>query len=117
MDMLREARTGARVVPLSIHGGAQVKVIPGGGFSVPKRDLAGVLQLLLGHRQLTVAPGLPLASALVKEMGTFTVKVNVATGAESFEAWRERDNDDLVLSVAMGVWWRERGVVARVVPL
>ena len=36
------------------------------------------------------------------------VKVNVATGNESFEAWRERDRDDLVLATALPLWYSER---------
>jgi hypothetical protein len=79
-----------------------------GSWSVPKRELAGVLQVLLGTRRLQVAPALPLALVLGKELATFTAKINVATGSESFEAWRTRDHDDLVLAVALACWYAER---------
>ena len=36
------------------------------------------------------------------------VKINIATGHHSYEAWREGDHDDLVLAVAMACWCGER---------
>jgi len=36
------------------------------------------------------------------------VKINLATGHDSYEAWREGDHDDLVLAVAMACWTGER---------
>jgi hypothetical protein len=62
---------------------------------------------LLGTRRLLVVPSLPLAAALTQEMSTFKVKVNSATGNESFESWREKDHDDLVLAVGLACWFGE----------
>jgi hypothetical protein len=67
-----------------------------------------VLQVLLGTRRLKVSPALPLAKVLTQEISTFKVKVNIAPGTESFEAWRERDHDDLVLAVALACWFSEQ---------
>lgn len=78
------------------------------GFTVPKRDLAGILQVLLQSRRLQVAKELPEAPQLVQELQTFKVKINIATGNESFEAWREKDRDDLVLAVAIAAWLGEQ---------
>ena len=39
--------------------------------------------------------------------GTFTSKI-VRAGAESYEALRDQEHDDLVLAVAMALWWGER---------
>ena len=36
------------------------------------------------------------------------MKINVATGHDSYEAWREGDHDDLVLSLALAVWYGQR---------
>jgi hypothetical protein len=44
---------------------------------------------------------------LVKELKAFKVTVTTA-GHETFEAWRERDHDDLVLAVALAVWLSDR---------
>jgi hypothetical protein len=109
-DLLRRARPKARLVPVTITGGTHTACAEDGCWSVPKRELAGVLQVLLGTRRLQVSPSLPLAKVLGRELGTFKVKVNIATGSESFEAWRERDHDDMVLAVAMAAWWSERGM-------
>jgi hypothetical protein len=57
---------------------------------------------------LKIAPALREAKTLTKELQTFRVKVSLAKANESFEAWRERDHDDLVLAVAMAVWLAER---------
>jgi hypothetical protein len=42
----------------------------------------------------------------MRELGTFTVRITEA-GNESFEAWREKDRDDLVLAVALACWAAE----------
>jgi hypothetical protein len=65
-----------------------------------------VLQVLLGNRRLHVAPTLPEAKVLLRELGTFTVKVTDSLN-ETFESWRERDHDDLVLAVALACWAAE----------
>jgi hypothetical protein len=36
------------------------------------------------------------------------VKINISTAHDSYEAWREGDHDDLVLSVALARWAGER---------
>jgi hypothetical protein len=43
----------------------------------------------------------------VQELLAFRVKVT-ASANETFEAWRERDHDDLVLAVATAAWVGER---------
>jgi hypothetical protein len=98
-----------RLMPVTITGGAGPGTYAAGGqgWTVPKRTLASVLQAVLGTRRLQVAPALPLAAVLVRELETFSVKINLATGAETFEAWRERDHDDLVLAVALACWCGE----------
>jgi hypothetical protein len=58
---------------------------------------------------LQVARGLPLAPVLVKELEAFQVKIT-ANAHETFAAWRERDHDDLVLSVALAAWVGEHAM-------
>jgi hypothetical protein len=113
VDLFRTARVAARLVPVTIHGGHAVTPTPDGGYNVPKVDLAAVLQALAQRRPeagLHVHPSLPYADALLQEILTFSVKVNLATGRETFEAWRERDKDDLVLSVGLACWYGERAM-------
>jgi hypothetical protein len=77
-----------------------------GARLVPKRDLVGVLQVLLQTRRLRVANQLPEAPVLERELLTFRAKTPTA-GVEVAEAWRERPHDDLVLAVAFACWLGE----------
>jgi hypothetical protein len=43
---------------------------------------------------------------LKEEFGNFTAKINPLSGHESYESAREREHDDLVLAVAMSVWFK-----------
>jgi hypothetical protein len=58
--------------------------------------------------QLKIAEALQLAPVLRRELLNFKVKINIATGHDSYEAWREGDHDDLVLAVALACWCGER---------
>jgi hypothetical protein len=97
-----------RPVSIWIHGGESVQR-DGRRYRVPKRELAGSLQRVLSERRLQVHPSLDHATTLKEEMQNFKAKINPSTGHESYAAdWREGDHDDLVLSVAMAVWFGER---------
>jgi len=78
-----------------------------GRWRVAKKQLASVLQVLLGNRRLLVAEALPEARTLKDELGKFTVKITEALN-ETYEAWRSADHDDLVLAVALAAWGAER---------
>ena len=119
VDMLRshyamagerpEAKHGLPVVlrPVLITSGHQTTMGDDGAWHVPKKELVSVVQTLLQGRRIDRADNLPVADLAMKELGTFKVKVTAA-GNESFEAWRERDHDDLVLAVALAAWAGER---------
>ncbi|MEM8598473.1 MAG: hypothetical protein AAGF99_01005 [Bacteroidota bacterium] len=94
------------VTPIVIHGGDSY-TYDLGTYRVPKRELASTMQVLLQTARLKIADGLPLSDVLVREMQAFKVKVNIATGHDSYEAWREGDHDDVVLAVAMALWLAE----------
>jgi hypothetical protein len=109
VDLFRQEVTNglkATLVPVTITGGERPHW-SGGGWSVPKKDLAGTLQVLLGHRRLKVA-AFPERDLLLGELRSFRVKVKPTTGHEDFAAWRERDHDDLVLATAIACWLAER---------
>jgi hypothetical protein len=107
-DLLRPQFPGMAVI--TITGGSEVTAEPG-GYRVPKKDLVGVLEVLFQGRRLKIARELPEAAVLVKELQSFRAKVNIHTGNENLEAWRERDHDDLVLAVALAAWLGERAAV------
>jgi hypothetical protein len=93
---------------VTITGGDSVTKSADGGVRVPKRDLISATLVLLQNGQLKIADVLPLKDTLVKELLNFRVKINISTAHDSYEAWREGDHDDLVLSVALACWAGER---------
>jgi len=108
VDMLRRAKINATLVPVTITAGQSATPNDAGGWNVPKRDLAVTVQVLLQGKWLVVSKGMPEAATLRKELQSFKVKVNINTATESFESYRERDHDDLVLAVAIAAWRAER---------
>ncbi len=101
VDMIREQ--GLDPVAVTITGGDAVSH-DGPDFRVPKRDLVGALVVALQNNRLKIARSLPDAETLTAELLNFKVKINVKTAHDSYEAWREGQHDDLVLSVGLAVW-------------
>jgi hypothetical protein len=106
VDLLVKARPKATIRPITITAG-NADIPDGAGWHVPKKELVGVLQVLMQTRRLQVASRLRLARVLLKEFETFRVKIT-ASANETFGSWRERDHDDLVLAVALAAWVGER---------
>jgi hypothetical protein len=112
VDMLTDAMEGRFVgdfCPVTITAGHEVTLSEVGQFRVPKKELVGVLQVLLQTRRLRIARALPQASILTKELETFQVRITAAAN-ETFGAWREGQHDDLVLAVALAAWAGEKGL-------
>ena len=111
--MVPKPRPGlaARLVPIQITGGNQV-TRDGDIWNVPKRDLAGAVQVALQNGRLKIAAGLPDTQVLVAELQNFRVKISLAGhdsyGAGVGEEWRVGSHDDLVLSVACALWAAQR---------
>lgn len=110
----KEMRLGGGKVKLAlvnITGGTKTTLLSDGrhGWNVPKKELVSVLQALMGSKRLKVAEELPNCRGLLKELDNFKVKVDADSGHESYEAWREKDHDDLVLALAILLWVAERG--------
>jgi hypothetical protein len=103
-DMFEKA--SLKPIGVYIHGGDAV-THDGNIWRVPKRDLVGVLQVMLQTGRLKVSSKLKLAPILQSEMLNFKVKIDPATAHDSYSAWREADHDDLVLSVALACWYAE----------
>lgn len=106
-EALRRERVKVSLCGVTITAGHEVHLVGRGRWTVPKKTLASVLQVLLQNRRLRVAPELSDAETLTRELLAFRVKVSTATAHESFESWRERDHDDLVLAVALAAWAAE----------
>lgn len=99
-------KAGLKPTGISIHGGDATNH-EGNSWRVPKRDLVGILQVLLQTNRLKVASKLKLGPVLQAEMLNFRVRIDPATAHDSYSSWRESDHDDLVLSVAMAAWYAE----------
>jgi len=92
-------------VGITITGGNEVNY-DGYNYKVPKRDLVTCLQILFQTERLKIAKGLSYVDTLVQELGNFRVKITTK-GNDTYEAWREGQHDDLVLSVALASWYGE----------
>lgn len=96
------------IVAISIHGGnATSRNQDMGGYNVPKRDLVTALTLVVQSRRLKVASDIKHRAHLVHEMASFTMK-STSSGADTYEALMEKDHDDLVMALAMAVWYAEK---------
>jgi hypothetical protein len=108
VEMLRAAQLHARLDPILITGGHEILWDDNGlAWHVPKKELVSTLQVIMQSARLKISE-MPERKVIIHELQTFTAKINVATGHETFEAWRERDHDDMVLAVAMACWLGER---------
>jgi hypothetical protein len=108
VDMMKRASIFP-LRPVLITGGAyESQDTETGYWSVPKRVLVSRLAICLQEGRLEIAPRVKDGELLKREMAAFRAKINVRTQNETYEAWREKDHDDLVLAVALAVWWAER---------
>ncbi|MGA7075349.1 MAG: hypothetical protein WBZ42_02210 [Halobacteriota archaeon] len=105
VDMFKAA--GLKPVAVQVHGGSSTNYDKG-SWHVPKRDLVSSAKRLLGEKTLKIADGLQHGDTLITELQNFHVKVNIATGHDTYEAWREGEHDDLVFAVSLACWWALR---------
>ena len=78
-----------------------------GIFHVAKPVLAGLLDVVTAARRLKADPPTqPWGTELQRQLRGFTRKLT-ADGAARFEARTEAVHDDLVITVALGLWWLE----------
>lgn len=106
-QLVRDADTGASVHGVTITAGNAAQPDERGGWLVPKKDLAGTLQVLLQGKRIKVAETLEYARTLVEELQQFQLKTVRLTQDATIE-WRERPHDDLVLAVAIAAWQAEQ---------
>jgi hypothetical protein len=96
-------------IPLTFVSGTGFSRAPDGrGYHVAKVDLVSALAILFQARppRIRISEALPGLSALLQEFLQFRQKVSLR-GQETYEAWRERDHDDLAFSVMMGCWYAQ----------
>lgn len=104
LDFMRES--GLNPLGICITGGLQAGTNTT-GLTVPKVELINALQLALDANLIEFAQGLnpEVQKHLIHEFQTFKEKKTPITQAKTYAAWRESDHDDLILSLAIAVWW------------
>lgn len=106
VDMFRANRT-RRITPVLITSGGHAHQDEFGYWCVPKKDLVGAVQIGLQGGTLKIAASLSHATLLLNELTQFQAKItasaNIITGA-----WREGQHDDLVLALALALWFVPR---------
>lgn len=97
VDMFRAAKIDGTMRPFTITSGGAIT-----GSTVAKKHLVAAVQAPLSSGRLRFAAALELTPVLVEELMNFRAKVT-ADRNETFESWRERDHDDLVLALALAL--------------
>ena len=107
IDMIRDAHLGGSIYAITLTGGDTV-VTNGMERHVPKRDVASTIAVLLQTGRLRISRHLKESDTLLRELLNFRVKISLS-GHDSYEAWREKEHDDLVLAVGLAAWLFEKG--------
>jgi hypothetical protein len=98
---------GGLLTPVLITAGSQA-TRDGPRWHVAKHLLVSTLQVVLQTGRLRVAPSLPEAATLRTELAGFQQRVTGAANLQ-YGTWRDGAHDDIVLAVALAVWWGEHG--------
>jgi hypothetical protein len=109
LDLFRYGNLPVPVRPVTISAGCEVTEADHGGWRVPKCDLVAAVQTALQLKRLKISAALREARTLTRELSAFRAKVRLGTDLDNCDVWRERPQDDLVLAVALAVWYGEQG--------
>jgi hypothetical protein len=106
VDLLRSQRRRPVAVLITGSGGEAFNPETA-AWSVPKRLLMAPLGCALELGRLRLSPGLPVSEteALRRELSKFFRQIN---GHGHTVMGGKREHDDLVIALALAVWWSER---------
>lgn len=104
VDMFR--RAGLHPKGVTITAG-DTESHSGDDYRVSKLLLVSRLQAMLHAGELRIASKMTEAKTLANELQDFRATYSESTGYARFGA-REGKHDDLVLAVAIGIWWASR---------
>jgi len=107
VDMFRAANLYP--TPVMITAGAHAHRDDNGYWMVPKKELVGAVQVALQTGTLKIARSLEHAQTLAQELTQFQTKITAAAN-DIYGAWREGQHDDLVLALALALWWAPRRI-------
>jgi hypothetical protein len=97
------------MIAVTIHGGDRVTEDPEDErhMGVPKRDLVNSLLIAFQSGRYRVSKKIEKFMSFVQEAQNFKMKIKKG-GHDSYEAWREAEHDDMVLSACLACWYSER---------
>jgi hypothetical protein len=101
---------GIRPRGVTITAGLEANTEDPFHMKVPKREIVSTMIAAFQTSRLKIAAELEQASALIKELSTMRVKVDLTTGNDSFEHWRATDHDDIALAVGIALWYGEHAL-------
>ncbi len=106
LELFRRARL--EIDAVTITGGDAISHESYREYRIPKRELVTTAQVLLQTDRLKIARSLQHGELLGKELRSFKVRIDPATSQDSYLAWREGQNDDLVLALCVVLWMAEK---------
>lgn len=101
LDLIRSA--GLNPIAITLTGGDTARK-DGLIWHIPKRDVISALIVAYQTGVIRISSALPEADTLNKELANFKLKINIKTGHDTYESWREGVHDDMVLSLGMSVY-------------
>ena len=108
VDLLKEARLDAELVPVMITAGEHPAKSQG-WWNVPKRDLVTRVQVMLEERELEIAAALTERRKLVEEL--MGMRRGFGRSGRAVFGAVGKGHDDLVLAVALACWRASAGTV------
>ena len=96
VNMFRHAGLPCDMFPVMMTSGVTGGDLARGGYSAPRRELAGLLRVALESRMLRIPGDLPLCRQLLHEIRTFS-----PIGGQS-------EHDDMAVAVALALWVAHR---------
>lgn len=104
-------------IVIMTHGGDAVSVRDDPpGYNVPKRDLVAALQVVFQTGRIEIAKDLPYNEQLVKELQNFLMTVS-GKGNDLYANLKDSIHDDMVLSLAIGLWYGEKFIKFELKPV
>ncbi len=107
VEMIRKRRV--RVIGVNITGGLTVKQPEENVYNVPKAALVTQLVSVFerGRVKIAIDPNNSEAIELREQLRGFGYKLNRETGQVSYESLEAQTHDDMVIAVALPIWYAE----------
>ena len=96
-----------KVIGINITGGNVVTQSDERTYNVPKQSIVSCLVGVAQRRRLKILPDVEAAEEFKKELEVFGYHIDKNTGNLSYEALAETEHDDLVIAVALPLWYAE----------